>query len=88
MSVELSAEDAEIVLHATLPDSLATPQTFASMMEFISKLKESLILPHGEKWKTLFALDQISLLDSYLDETTGAQKSTSGGTPTGARNED
>jgi len=88
MSVELQAGDAEIVLHATLPESLATPQTFAYMMDFISKLKENLTPPLGEKWRTLFALDQISLLDSFLDETTGAQKSTSEDTLTGAENED
>jgi hypothetical protein len=88
MSVELSAGDAEIVLHATLPAGLGTPQTFGLMMDFMSKLKESLILPQGEKWRTLFALDQTSLLDSFLDETTGVQENTPDDTPTGATNEE
>ena len=88
MSVELRSESAHIVVAAKFIDERNIRRTLDSLDGFISKLKESLILPPDQRWTTLFAADQTFQSAFCSEPTTGSPTSTEEDTPTGAKSEE
>ena len=71
MSAELKAGNATIVILGTLVNERDILPTLGSALNFLSKLKENLTLPHGSEWTISFAADQTYKLTSYSGTTTG-----------------
>jgi hypothetical protein len=88
MSVELTSVNAEIVVLARFTDERNIPLTLSCMDGFLSKLKESLILPPEPRWTISFAADQTSKSVFCSEPTTGSHPDTSNDTLTGARSEE
>lgn len=87
MSVELSSEDATIVVLAKYTNKRNIPLTLDCLDGFISKLKESLILPPEQRWKISFSADQTYLSAFCSSETTGSPTDSEADIPTGASSE-
>lgn len=87
MSAELKAGDATIVVLASSLKEQDILPTLGSAVNFLSKLKENLTLPHGSEWTISFAADQTFKLQSYSGTTIGPLSDVFKDTQSGAKKE-
>lgn len=88
MSAELKAGDVKIAVLGTVPKEQDILQILGLAVNFLSKLKENLTLPHDSEWTISFAADQTYKLTSYSGRTIGPLNDMFKDTPIGAKSEE